>query len=134
MKWRIWQIFVITLQSVKIGTYREVMCNDPEEWWKIWEGIDLSFQNWHKEFDEFWLEHLKVSKINNLMGCFWPKYIMFKLKKVQKSYILWHYRVMQNLKKNWLVVWKMTWGTWQIFTRGNESLKIGTFNWSFYLK
>ena len=30
-------------------------------------------------------------------------------------------RVMQNLKKNWLVVWKITWGIWQIFTRALES-------------
>ena len=38
------------------------------------------FQNWHKEFDEFWLENFKVSKIYPLMGCFWPKDIMFELK------------------------------------------------------
>ena len=57
----------------------------------------------------------------------WPK-------KVQRSYLSWHWRVMQNLKKNWLVVWKMTWGIWQIFTRANESLKIGTFIGSFYPK
>ena len=31
---------------------------------------------------------------------------------------------MQNLKKNWLAVWKMTWGIWQIFTRAIESLKL----------
>ena len=53
-------------------------------------------------------------------------------KKVQRSYLSWHWRVMQNLKKNWLVVWKMTWGIWQIFTRALESLKIeilmGSFN------
>ena len=55
--------------------------NDTEEWWKIWRGIDLSFQNWHKEFDEFWLENSKVSKMYTLVGCFWPKYIMFELKK-----------------------------------------------------
>ena len=55
--------------------------NDTEEWWKIWRGIDLTFQNWQKEFDEFWLENSKVSKIYTLMGCFWPKYIMFELKK-----------------------------------------------------
>ena len=41
----------------------------------------MSFQNWHKEFDEFWLENSKVSKIYTLMGCFWPKYIMFEPKK-----------------------------------------------------
>ena len=28
-----------------------------EEWCKIWRGIDLLFQNWHKEFDKFWPEH-----------------------------------------------------------------------------
>ena len=33
----------------------------------------------------------------------------FQLKKVQRSYVSWHWRVMQNLKKIWLVVWKMTW-------------------------
>ena len=50
----------------------------------------------------------KTSKIYTLMGCFWPKYIMFELKKY--NYISWHESVMQNLKKNWLAVWKMTWG------------------------
>ena len=31
--------------------YREVLSYDKSEWWKIWKGIDLSFQNGHKEFD-----------------------------------------------------------------------------------
>ena len=43
-------------------------------------------------------------------------------KKVQRSYLSW-----QNLRKNWFVVWKMTWGIWQIFIRTLESVKIGTF-------
>ena len=30
---------------------------------------------------------------------------------------------MPNLKKKWLVVWKMTWGIWKIFTRALENLK-----------
>ena len=57
----------------------------------------------------------------------WPK-------KVQRSYISWHWRVMQSLKKNWLLVWKMTWGIWQIFIITFESVKIGTFMGSFGLK
>ena len=65
----------------ELKIYRGVMCNDTEEWWKIWRGIDLSFQNWHKKFDEFWLKHSKPSKTYTLMVCFWPKYIMFELKK-----------------------------------------------------
>ena len=50
------------------GTFHEM-----EERCKIWTLIDLSFQNWHKKFDKFWLEHLQVSKIFTLMGSFWAK-------------------------------------------------------------
>ena len=39
--------------------------------------------------------------------------------------------VKKNLKKNWLAVWKMTWGIWQIFTRSLKSVKIGTLMGSF---
>ena len=48
---------------------------------KIWRGIDLSFQNWHEEFDYFWPKDLKVPNICTLMGSIWPKYIMFERKK-----------------------------------------------------
>ena len=37
-------------------------------------------------------------------------------KKVQRSYVWWYWRLMQNLKKNWFVLSKMTWGIWKIFT------------------
>ena len=60
---------------------RGVMCHDKKEWCKIWRGIDLLFQNWNEEFDKFWPEYPKVSKICTLMGSFWSKYIMFELKK-----------------------------------------------------
>ena len=55
-------------------------------------------------------------------------------KKVHRSYLLWHWRMMQNLKKNWLVVWKMTGAIWQIFTRVLKSLTIETLMGSFYPK
>ena len=38
------------------------MCHDNEEWCKVWRGTDLLFQNWHEEFDKFWLETFKVWK------------------------------------------------------------------------
>ena len=47
----------------ELKKYREVIFHETEEGYKIWRGIDLSFQNWHKEFDKFWPEHLKVSKL-----------------------------------------------------------------------
>ena len=54
-----------------------------EKWWKLWRRIDL-FKNWLKKFDEYWLEHLKVSKIYTLMGSFWHKYTMFELTKYRE--------------------------------------------------
>ena len=58
-----------------------VICDDTEEVWKIWKGIDLAFQSWHEERNEFWPEHSEISKICNSTACFWPKYGMFELKK-----------------------------------------------------
>ena len=72
---------------------------------------------WREEFDELWPEHSKISKMCTLMGFFWPKYIMFELKKVQRSYVWWHWILMQNLKENWLVLSEMTWRIWQIFVQ-----------------
>ena len=55
------------------------MYYDNEEWCKIWREIDLLFQNWHEEFDEFWPEQ-SLKKLH-LMDSFWQNYIMFELKK-----------------------------------------------------
>ena len=49
----------------------------------------------------------------------WPK-------KVQRNYLPWHWSAMQNLKKNRLVVRKMIWGIWEIFTWTFKSIKSGT--------
>ena len=54
----------------KLKIYRGVTCHDNEEWCKIWREPDLSFQNWHDEFEEFWPEHSKIQKIYSLMGFF----------------------------------------------------------------
>ena len=106
----------------ELKIYRGViMCHDNEEWCKIWRGIDLSFQNWHGEFDKFWLEHLEVSKMFTLMCSFLAEYNVVWARKVQRSYLSWHWRVIQNLEKNRHVVSKLTWGIWRILT---EHLKI----------
>ena len=36
-------------------------------------------------------------------------------KRVQRSYIWWHWRLMQNLKENWFVLSKITWKICQMF-------------------
>ena len=108
----------------KLKKYRGVIFQETEEGYKIWRGINLSFQYWHKEFYKFWHEHSKVSKIFTLMGSFWAKYILLELKKVERSYLSWHRRMMQSLKKNWLVAWKMTWIFFDQSTRKCQ-------NWNF---
>ena len=72
-------------------------------WHLIWALASL--QNLHFHL-------ILLCKVFNV----WPK-------KVQRSYFSLHWRVIQNLKKNWLLVWKMIWGIWQILTRALESLK-----------
>ena len=53
----------------------------------IQSRIDLSFQNWHEKFDEFWLKHSIASKVCTLMSFFWTKHLICELKKVQRSYV-----------------------------------------------
>ena len=54
----------------------------------------------HKEFEEFWLKYLKFSKIYTLMGYFWPKYIMFDLKKYKG--------VIFHDTREWYKIWRKT--------------------------
>ena len=53
--------------------------------WRMVEKLKknwlLSVQNWHEEFNKFWSEESKISNICTLLGCLWPKYIMFELKR-----------------------------------------------------
>ena len=54
-----------------------IMKNDE----KFEKELTCQIKNWHEEFNRLWHESLKVSKICILMGYFWPKYIMFELRK-----------------------------------------------------
>ena len=91
----------------ELKKYRGIIFHETEERYKIWRGIDLPFQNWHKEFDKFWPEHSKVSKIFTLMGSFWAKYVLFELKKysgiifheTEERYKIW--RGIDSSFQNW---------------------------------
>ena len=91
----------------ELKKYRGIIFHETKEGYKIWRGIDLSFQNWHKEFDKFWPEHSKVSKIFILMGSFWAKYKLFELKKYRGVIFHENEEGLQNLERSWLVVSKL---------------------------
>ena len=117
LTWGIWQNFTRALESLQIGTLmayfclklkmyelkncRGVMCHDNGEWCKIWRRTDLSVQNWHEEFDEFWPKPSKISKICTLMGFFWTKYIMFEVKKKYSGLLL-------DCTEYWCSIWEKT--------------------------
>ena len=68
-------------------------------------------------------------KICTLVGSFCWKYIQFQLKKVQRSYASWYWRLMQNLNKNQFVVSKLT-RIWWILIQVLKSLQNLHFDWS----
>ena len=71
-----------------------------------------------------------------LMGCFCPSRGSLRYKvsanKVRRSYLSWHWRVMQSLKKNWLLVSNMTWEIWWIFNQPPKSQKI-SLQWALFV-
>ena len=93
----------------ELKKYRGIIFHETEEGYKIWRGINLLFKNWHKEFDKFWSEHSKVSKIFTLMGSFWGKYVLFGLKKYRS--VVFHET--EELSK-------MTWGILKIYIDWNK--------------
>ena len=56
------------------------------------------------------------------------KVYKIEAKNVQRSYVSWHWRLMQNLKKNGFVVSKMT-RIWWILIRTFKSLQNLHFHW-----
>ena len=53
--------------------------------------------------------------------------------KIQTNYVSWHWRLIQNLKKKWLVVSNMTWGIWWIFNQPLKSLKT-SHQWGIFVQ
>ena len=77
----------------------------------------------HEDFGKFSPKHSKVSKLE----LWWD--LFAQSRKCMKRYVSWKWRMIQKLKRNWLVVLKLTWGTSQILTRALKSLKDLCFNW-----
>ena len=77
---------------------------------------------WKYKFSEISREQ---SKVWNFAVWWVPLFKSYKVsgKRVQNSYLSWHFRAMQSLKKKWLVVLNMTGISW-IFTQQLRSLKI----------
>ena len=105
--------------------YRGVICHGSEEWYGNRRWIDLSVLK--LTWGIWWILTRALASLKNLRfnWLLVNKLYNFWAKKVQKSYLSWHWRVIQNLKNNLLVIWKMIWGIWQNFTRALKVSKLG---------
>ena len=117
----------------ELKNYRGDIFQETGEVCKIWRWIDLSFQNWHKEFDKFWTEHSKVSNIFTLMGSFWANYIFLELKKYRG--------VIFHDTKEWCKIWRKTdsWlGKWheEFWIFSQEHTKVSKFElwWDLFVQ
>ena len=90
---------------------------------KLTCGLENNMKNLANFHQSTWksqncdFDGILLSKVENL----WAS-------NLQGSYVSWQWRMMQNLKRNWLVSSKLTWGIWQILTRALENLKNFHFN------
>ena len=75
-----------------------MISHDTDEWCKVWRKIGSWLQKWHDEFGKF---NRSSGKSENLHFDVLLFSITYKVsaKKMQKSYLSWHWRVIQTLKK-----------------------------------
>ena len=89
-------------------------------------------RNWHVVSKLMWeLWWILTQALENLKHLHFNRHPLTKVynvwaKKVERSYVWLHWILMQNLKENWLLLSKMTWGIWEVFTRALGGPKVGT--------
>ena len=96
------------------------MQNLRENWFQIWHEKFGKISNSHSKVWNFHFDVLFLSKVHKV----WAK-------KIHRSYLSWHWTVMQNLNKADLVVSKRAWKIGWTFIRALKSLQncllIGSF-------
>ena len=98
---------------------------------KFEEKITFGFKNDMRNLANF---HQNTRKCQNwyFHGILLSKVKNAWAKNLQKSYKWWHWRMMKNLKRNWLVASKLTQGIWQNLTWKLKSLKSYTLMHCFW--
>ena len=75
------------------------------------------------KFSRFSPEHVRKSENWNFDGVLLSKVENVWAWNLQGIFGSWQLRMTQNVKRNWLVSLKLTWGLWRILTRALENLK-----------
>ena len=96
---------------------------------KLTRGLNTDIRNWANF-------HASSQKSKNLYFHWILLFKPYKVldEKIQKSYVSWHSKVIQSLKKNWLIVPRMTWRICRILMQAITSLKLCTLMCDFCRK
>ena len=124
-KFAIWSdIFVQSIQRFRWKSTEELCLMTLKSYAKFEEKLTCGFKYDMRNLVNI---HPTTQKSKNFtpMGYFCPKYMRFELKNRERSYLSWHWTVMQNLRNPDIVVSKMAWRIgWTFIIRAPKSLKI----------
>ena len=119
--------FTWALKSLKDFHFNGLFLRKVYTVWAKKSTEELSFMTWKSDAEfEQKLTCCLQNDIRNLANFHQSTW---KCRKFMRSYVLRQWRMIQKLKRNWLVLLKLTWETWQIFTRALQDLKHLCFNW-----
>ena len=147
MAWGIGLTFIRALKSLKnytlmryfclkcmfqLENFIGILCRETEQWCKFIGKLTRDLQNDIRNLVNFHSSNWKYKclLLNVFLLC---KAYKGLDEKVQKSSVSWHWRVIQSLKKKWLLVPKVTWSIWWILMGAVASLKIWTLMYYFCL-
>ena len=110
------KVFKVKTENEKSWHWK-VMQNLKKSWLVVWRMTRSIWKNFHQstwKSQNWGLDGILLSKVEN--GFLLTKGYNIWVKKVQKSFVWWFWKLMQNLKVNWLLFFKITWGICQTFT------------------
>ena len=139
LTWDIWRIVTQAPKRLKSLHFNGLLLNKVYNVWakKVpkshfsWHSrrmrnlkkTDLWFGKSHEEFTKFLPEHLRVSKL----GLWWGLFIQI-LKCMIMCFTT--IRIIQSLKRSWLVLSKLTWGIFTNFDPGTQKSQKFALQWT----
>ena len=90
----------------ELKKYRGVIFHNTEQWCKNWINPDIVVSKMAWGIGWIFIRALKSLKNCALIGSFCPKNA--SVRKLQRNYVSWNWKLMQILKENWLAAWKIT--------------------------
>ena len=98
-----WGPFIQSTKCMSLQFKEELYIMTKKNDAKFEEELTCRFKNWHHNLTNFDPSTRMSQKMLHFNGLLLTKVYNVWAKKVQKSYVWWHWRLMQNLKENWLL-------------------------------